>query len=88
MPAYAILDQITSSSSGDHYQIRRGGDGVLYCYNADSGRACQGWLSKKNSLRKLGKEGREPAACKHIAAYVDRTGASYGPAFMSTAAPA
>ncbi len=83
--ATAVVDRITSSSSGTHYEIRRGSDSLLYCYNADTGRACQGWLSKKNSLRKQGKEGREPAACKHVTAYVERTGASYGIPFEKKA---
>lgn len=74
MAGYQVLDEIVSKSSGDSYQIRRGGDGVLYCHNETRGRVCQGWLSRKNAIRRQGREGREDVTCKHVDAYVAQTG--------------
>ena len=91
MTGYQVLDEVPSSSDPTKvYQIRRGGDGILYCSSRE-GKICQGWLSKRNALRRSRQE-QLPAACKHLKAYVARTGASYGPqyglpSFVSSSPP-
>ena len=68
---YIILGHYTSGSSDAIYQVRRGGDGVLYC-------SCRGWVSNLNAQKRAG--GREPAQCKHTKDYVARhPGTIYGP---------
>lgn len=74
MPGYAVLqDNIPSSSSDNTYQVRRGGDGVLYC-------TCRGWVVSKNSKAR---SRTEPAACTHTKKYVAaHPGTKYGPPGM------
>lgn len=70
---YAVLAYCDSSSSDAVYQVRRGGDGVLYC-------TCRGWVANLNA-QKRGRIG-DPAQCRHTKEYVaDHPGTSYGPAF-------
>lgn len=44
MRAYKVLDTYESSSSSAVYEVRRGGDGVLYC-------TCRGWVASKDRPR-------------------------------------
>lgn len=80
MAGWMLLEQNRSSSGGGLYDLRRGGDLVLYC-------TCRGWLSNKNAHRKARQE-HLPAECKHTKAYVARTGASYGPQYENVASAA
>ncbi len=73
MAGWILLEQNPSSSGSGIYDLRRGGDGVLYC-------TCRGWLSNKNAHRKTRQE-HLPAECKHTKDYVARTGTSYGPQY-------
>jgi len=41
---YVVLDTYHSSSSSSIYEVRRGGDGVLYC-------TCRGWVASKSIPR-------------------------------------
>src|SRR3990167_3467131 len=58
---YVVLNTYPSSSSDALYEVRRGGDGVLYC-------TCRGWLSNLNAQKRQGS--RDPAVCKHTRGYV------------------
>lgn len=65
---YVVLATYPSSSSDQIYEVRRGGDGVLYCH------PCRGWQMSKGV----------PKNCKHTRDYVEKhPGTSYGPAFGS-----
>ena len=83
MKGYVVLGHYDSSSSGAVYDVRRGGDGVLYC-------TCRGWVASLNA-QKRGRTGA-PAECRHTKDYVARhPGTSYGPAWalkISKVAPA
>lgn len=68
---YVVLCTYPSSSSSAIYEVRRGGDGVLYC-------TCRGWVSNLNAQKRQGN--REPAQCKHTRDYASRyPGTVYGP---------
>lgn len=72
---YQVLATYPSKSNpgADPYQVRRGGDGVLYC-------TCRGWVMNKNNRARLH---TEPAKCTHTKDYVaDRPGTMYGPPGM------
>lgn len=63
---YIVLELCHSQSSKAVYEVRRGGDGVLYCL-------CPGWRNCKAAPG-------APKVCKHTKAYAARTpGTTYGP---------
>lgn len=74
---YIVLERNGSSSSDKVYELRRGGDGVLYCT------PCPGWAHNKPAAG-------HPKTCKHTKDYVARhPGTLYGPpgAFVSENPP-
>lgn len=69
--SYLVLANYDSESSNAVYEVRRGGDGVLYC-------TCRGWVSNLNAQRRA--RSPEPARCKHTKDYVAKyPGTVYGP---------
>lgn len=63
--AYVVLAEYPSSSSNKMHQVRRGGDGVLYC-------VCLGWAHSKSSP-KMCKHTKQYVAAN--------PGTSYGPQY-------
>lgn len=75
---YMVLANYNSSSSNAVYEVRRGGDGVLYCAKEDGSGPCMGWLGIKNRLSRAGS--KDPPACKHMKDYVaHHPGTVFGP---------
>ena len=65
--AYIVLANYPSSSSDSIYEVRRGGDGVLYC-------TCRGWIASKQVPRAC-------KHCKDYVAR--NPGTSYGPQYAA-----
>lgn len=75
---YVVLATYPSSSSDSIYEVRRGGDKVLYC-------TCRGWVMNKNNRSR---SASEPAHCKHTTGYVqEHPGTSYGPGYAAEGFP-
>ena len=56
---YELLAEMTSSTSGKRYEIRKDSRGVTYCHDVTEGRLCKAWQFNRET----------PKTCKHIQRY-------------------
>ena len=75
---YVVLAHYDSSSSDAVYEVRRGGEGTLYC-------TCRGWVMNLNNKSR---PASTPAQCRHTKDYVAKhPGTSYGPKYAVASVP-